>query len=68
MPHLRRMIHGLVTSTREKLWRDLLLLDVSEDGQIKSSSVELPALDLDTLFNNPSELRGGWNFFKDPRN
>ena len=58
MAHLRRMIHGLVISTREKLWRDLLLLDISEDGQIKSSSVKLPALDLDTLFNNPSELRG----------
>jgi hypothetical protein len=68
MSELRSMIHGLVVSTRERLWRDLLLLDVNNDSRIKASSVVLPLLDLGVLFNIPSDLRDGWNFLKDPRN
>ena len=68
MHQLRSMIHGLVVSTREQLWRELLFLDVDDDGRIKPGSVALPPLNLDELFDNPSELRDGWNFLQDPRN
>jgi superfamily II DNA helicase RecQ len=68
MHQLRSMIHGLVVSTREQLWRELLFLDVDDDGRIKPGCVALPPLNLDELFDNPSELRDGWNFLQDPRN
>ena len=32
MPDLRSIVHGLVETTRIELQRDLLLLDVDEEG------------------------------------
>ena len=38
IPDLRSMVHGLVETTRIKLQRDLLLLEVDEEGVITPES------------------------------
>jgi superfamily II DNA helicase RecQ len=68
MAKLRRMIHGLVEQLWLRLRRDILLLDVTGQGEIRPGSAPLPRLDLDQLFDNPSETQDGWSFLKDPRN
>jgi hypothetical protein len=68
MSELRRMIHGLVDSTRTRLRRDLLLLDVDEHGAIIPARMPIPRLDLDVLRDNAREFQEGWGFLRDPRN
>ena len=68
MPALRSMVHGLVEMARMELLKDVLLLDVNEDGKIAEGNSQLPAIDWGGLVDNPAEMRSGWNFLKDPRN
>ena len=68
MAGLRLMIHGLVETTRMELRKELLLLDVDEDGQVADGATQVPVIEWDSLVDNPAEIRTGWNFFKDKRN
>ena len=44
MAGLRSMIHGLVETTRMELRKELLLLDVNEDGQVANRATNLPGI------------------------
>ena len=68
MAGLRSMIHGLVETTRMELRKELLLLDVDEDGRVADGATQVPVIEWDSLVDNPAEMRSGWNFFKDKRN
>jgi hypothetical protein len=50
------------------MWKDLLLLDVGEDGVVKKGTTQPPPISWDQIVDNPAEMKTGWNFFKDPRN
>lgn len=63
MAALRLMIYGLVETTRVELRKELLLLDVDEEGETIDGVTQLPAIDWDNLVNNLAEIRTGWNFF-----
>jgi hypothetical protein len=45
MAALRSMIHGLVETTRVELRKELLLLDVDEEGQTMDGVTQLPVID-----------------------
>ena len=64
MAGLRLIIYGLVEITRMELRKELLLLDVDEDGQIANRAINLPGIKQDSLVDNPAEMKTGWNFFK----
>jgi superfamily II DNA helicase RecQ len=68
MARLRCMVHGLVETTRQELWRDLLLLDIDEHGQIREGTTAIPRFKLDQLRDNPGESRNGWSFLEYPDN
>ena len=68
MSALRSMVHGLVDSTWTELRRNLLLLDVNDRGEIVPGSTPIPPLDLDQLYDHPSELEKDGSLLKDPRN
>lgn len=68
IPQLRGIVHGLVESTRNRLYRNLLLLDVDKHGALVKGSTPLPKLDLNALYDNPSAFKEGWSFLQDSRN
>ena len=68
MPGLRSMIHGLVETARMELQKDLLVLDIDEEGQLMDGATPLPLIEWDRIVDNPAEMRSGWNFFQDKRN
>jgi len=68
IPQLRSMMHGLVETTRVELRRDLLLLDMDDEGNIVAGSTQIPTIDWTHLVDNPAERRVGWSFVRDPRN
>lgn len=68
MQQLRSMIHGLVETAQIHLYRELLLLDMNEDGQLAASATILPEIPWDDVVDNPAEMRSGWSFLDDPRN
>ena len=51
-----------------ELWKELLLLDVDEDGWVVDGVTQVPVIKWDSLVDNLAEMRLGWNFFKDKRN
>ena len=59
MAGLRSIIHGLVEITRIELRKELLLLDVNEDGQIANRAINLPGIEWDSLVDNPAEMKTG---------
>lgn len=78
MPDLRAMIHGLVHTTRVRLLRDLLLLNVNSEGvEVEIDDVgneramerpQLPQVKMEELMDNAAEMRVGWSFVEDGRN
>ncbi|KAK5020800.1 hypothetical protein LTS07_011424 [Exophiala sideris] len=68
MSQLRGTIHGLVHTTREQLLRDLLLLHSDPHGHVREGTTGLPALDLSSLVDNPSQIQEGFSFLRDARN
>ena len=62
MSKLRGMVHGLVEKTRTRLYRDLLLLNLDQHGQVQKGSTPLPELDLDRLRDDPTNIADGWSF------
>ena len=58
MEDIRRLVHGLESSTRTLLVRRILLLDGDD---------QLPALDLKQLCDHPSQMKEGWSFLSDQR-
>lgn len=67
MSDLRAMIHGLVHTARIRLLRDLLLLEVGDDG-VEVGEPQLPKVRMEELVDNAAEMRVGWNFIQDGRN
>lgn len=66
---LRSMVHGLVQSTAERLYRDLLLIEVDEEGSLtEKGRRDRPEIEWDVLVDHPAETRVGWNLFADERN
>jgi hypothetical protein len=57
MAGLRSMIHGLVETTRMELRKELLLLDVDEDGRVVDGATQVPVIEWDRLVDNPA----GWS-------
>ena len=45
MPSLRSMIYGLVETTQFELQKQLMLLDINEDGRLAEGATPLPAID-----------------------
>jgi hypothetical protein len=69
MASLRSMVHGLVQTARVALRKQLLLLDVDEEGRVgRGASTDWPAVDWTRLVDNAAEMRTGWSFVDDPRN
>lgn len=62
MSKLRGMVHGLVEKTRTRLYRDLLLLNLDQHGQVQKGSTPLPELDLSCLRDDPTNIADGWSF------
>lgn len=44
------------------LWKDLMLLDVDEHGDIRLDTMPIPPLDMDALYDDHSNTQSGWNF------
>jgi len=61
MPQFRGMVHGLVTETRRLLVEDLLSF-----GN-KQRVGEVPGIPWQSLRDNPTDERPGWNFLQDHR-
>jgi superfamily II DNA helicase RecQ len=69
MGQLRGMVQGLIVRARRLLLKELLLLDVDDDGTVVEAECDkLPAIQWDLIVDNPAELRDGWNFLQDARN
>lgn len=68
MPQLRSMVHGMMASTRHQLRKELMLLQVDEEGAIMAQTTALPAIHWDRMVDNPAERRTGWSFMEDARN
>ncbi|KAK4978434.1 hypothetical protein LTR28_005593, partial [Elasticomyces elasticus] len=60
MAQFRGMIHGLVTESRRMLMEDLLLFDGDH-------AHEVPEIPWQSLRDNPTDERPGWNFLHDHR-
>ena len=58
MSQFRGMVHGLQLETRRLLQEDLLFGDKQH---------EVPVVPWDSLRDNPTDSRHGWNFLQDPR-
>lgn len=56
------MVHGLLAEVRMMLWKDLMLLDVDEHGDIRLDTMPIPPLDMDALYDDHSNTQSGWNF------
>ncbi|KAI5360342.1 hypothetical protein J4E82_011753, partial [Alternaria postmessia] len=57
MPGLRSMIHGLVETARFELQKQLLLLDIDEDGRLAEGATPLPAIHWDSIVDDPAEMK-----------
>ncbi|PVI04178.1 hypothetical protein DM02DRAFT_693209, partial [Periconia macrospinosa] len=68
MPQLRSMIYGAITSARPQLIKELLLLQVNDEGKAVPGTTALPAIHWDRLVDNPAEAKMGWSFMEDARN
>jgi len=63
------MVHGLVEVIKAELFRDLLLLEVNGNSILTENRKEkLPTVRWEELYDNPVELKDGYNFFKNKRN
>ena len=60
MDDIRTVVHGLLETARERLYRDLMFVD--NEGQ------QAPAIDIEKLADNPAEMSEGWSFLEDARN
>ncbi|PVH90690.1 hypothetical protein DM02DRAFT_485853, partial [Periconia macrospinosa] len=68
MPQLRSMIHGAIASARQHLLKELMLLQVNDEGEVVPGTTALPAIYWDRLVDNPAEPKMGWSFMEDVRN
>ena len=59
MADLRCMIHGLVETARVELRKDLLLLDVDEDGRAVEGVADWLVIEWDKLEDNLVEIKLG---------
>jgi superfamily II DNA helicase RecQ len=66
MEQVRGMVHGLVAETRQRLIRDLLMLELDPYGEVKGQ--RLPPIDWARMTDNFTEQQVGWSFLKDSRN
>lgn len=65
MDDVRTMVHGLVGEAKEELFQKLMMVGLSDEGEVDST---VPAIQWDTIIDQPSEARVGWSFLDDPRN
>jgi hypothetical protein len=60
MDDIRTVVHGLLETAKERLYRDLMFVD--DEGR------QAPAIDIEKLVDNPAETSEGWSFLEDARN
>jgi len=68
MPQLRSMVHGMIASSRQHLLKELMLLQVDDEGKVMDNSTTLPAIHWDQLVDNAAERETDWSFMEDERN
>ena len=56
---LRSIIYRLIETTQIKLRKELLLLNVNEDGRVVDRAIQVPVIKWDSLIDNPTEMRSG---------
>jgi hypothetical protein len=60
------MIHGLVGEAQEEMFKKLIMVRVSRDGEVDGKQV--PPIYWDKMVDQPSETKVGWSFLDDERN
>jgi hypothetical protein len=62
------MIRGMIASARHQILKELMLLQVDNEGVVANNTTTLPVIDWGRLVDNAAEQRVGWSFMEDPRN
>jgi RecQ family ATP-dependent DNA helicase len=65
MDDVRTMVHGLVGEAKEELFPKLMMVGLSDEGEVDAT---VPAIPWDRIIDQPSEARVGWSFLDDSRN
>jgi hypothetical protein len=68
MLQLCLMIYGMMTSARQQMLLDLMLLQVDGEGGIALNTTACLAIYWDKLVDNAAEQKVGWSFMEDLRN
>ena len=61
---MQRIVHSMCKELRQELMRNVLLLKVNDHSNVMPSCKPLPALNIDTLVDQPAELGQGYSFLK----
>ena len=68
MGQLRSMIHGKIASARQQILKELMLLQLDDEGVVEKGTTACPVIDWGKLVDNAAEQQVGWSFMEDPRN
>lgn len=69
MNDVRTAVHGLLSTVRRRMVRELMILPVTEHINADEwRPPGLPRFNLSKIADNPSVLDGGWSFLTDVRN
>jgi hypothetical protein len=67
MSNIRDMIHRLVQSTKDQLFRDLMLMEFDPDND-EVILIKLPEIPWGSLVDDGSNIEVGYSFMTDARN
>jgi hypothetical protein len=65
--NIRDIIHGLVQSIKDRLFRDLILIEFDPDNN-KVILIKLPEIPWGLLVDNSSNIEVGYSFITDAQN
>jgi hypothetical protein len=65
---LRSTVKGLYKTARMQLLKDVLLLELDAQDQIRPGITMLPELNLDQLADQPADMSTGYSFLRHPDN
>lgn len=69
MSALRGMAFGMIQECRVLLFRNLLMVEVNNDGELtKQGMATLPVIPWKDLVDDPAQRKPGWSVFEDKRN